>query len=82
MPPEQQQRQREHEPAPWQPKEQMPFDGPRMPNVEKPDTSNIIKKLRSVDRESSRKYRQRSGQPEIVELIELFLYSPDIRVGG
>jgi hypothetical protein len=27
-------------------------------------------------------YRQRSGQPEIVKLIELFLYSPDIRVGG
>jgi hypothetical protein len=51
--PEQDQQRRERpyeEPAPWTPKEQSPFNGPRTPNVQKPDTSSIIKKLKSIDR--------------------------------
>jgi hypothetical protein len=59
--PDQQQRQPSHD-EPWLPKEQAPFSGPRTPAVDKPDTSGIIKKLRSVERDASRKYRQRSGQ--------------------
>jgi hypothetical protein len=52
--PEQDQQRRERpyeEPAPWTPKEQSPFNGPRTPNVQKPDTSSIIKKLKSIDRD-------------------------------
>jgi hypothetical protein len=50
--PDQKQRERpREESAPWTPKEQSPFDGPRTPNVQKPDTSSIIKKLKSIDRD-------------------------------
>ena len=36
--------------------------GPKTPNVAKPDTNNLLKRLRSIDPDQSRKYRQRSGQ--------------------
>jgi hypothetical protein len=36
--------------------------GPKAPNVSKPDTSNLLKRLRSIDPDQSRKFRQRSGQ--------------------
>ncbi|HSZ76027.1 MAG TPA: ubiquitin-like protein UBact [Chthoniobacterales bacterium] len=36
--------------------------GPKSPNVSKPDTNSLLKRLRSIDPDQSRKYRQRSGQ--------------------
>jgi hypothetical protein len=63
MNPEQRQREPEREqPAPWTRKEQSPFDGPKSPNSEKPDTDAILKKLRTVDPKQTKRYRQRSGQ--------------------
>jgi len=47
--------------SPW---ERKPSDegGPKTPNVSKPDTNSLLKRLRSIDPDQSRKYRQRSGQ--------------------
>jgi hypothetical protein len=36
--------------------------GPRSIDVSKPDTESILKKLRSIDRDGAKKYRQKSGQ--------------------
>jgi hypothetical protein len=36
--------------------------GPKTPNVSKPDTNSLLKRLRSIDPDQSKKYRQRSGQ--------------------
>ena len=36
--------------------------GPKTPDVSKPDTNSLLKRLRSIDPDQSRKYRQRSGQ--------------------
>ncbi len=60
---EQQQRERpHHDDAPWAPKQAGPFDGPRTPSVDKPDTAKLLKRMREIDSEQSRKYRQRSGE--------------------
>lgn len=48
--------------APWTPKKDGPFDGPRSPDIQKPDTSRLLKRMNSIDKNQSRKYRQRSGQ--------------------
>jgi hypothetical protein len=47
--------------SPW---ERKPSDegGPKTPNVSKPDTNSLLKRLRSIDPDQSRKYRQRSGE--------------------
>ena len=38
-------------------------DGPKPPNVKRPDPSNdLLKRMRRVDPEQARRYRQRSGQ--------------------
>jgi hypothetical protein len=64
--PEQQQQQRERQrtvdPAPWEPKGESPFGGPRTPTIDKPDTSRLLKRMRSTDKNGSKKYRQRSGE--------------------
>ena len=36
--------------------------GPKIPNISKPDTGRILKRMRSVVPDQSRKFRQRSGQ--------------------
>jgi hypothetical protein len=36
--------------------------GPKAPNISKPDTNSLLKRLRSIDPDQSRKYRQRSGE--------------------
>ena len=47
--------------APWARKE--PFEsGPRSLREGVPDTSNILKKLRTTDPNMAKRYRQRSGQ--------------------
>jgi hypothetical protein len=53
--PDQQQR------MPWS-REEKPLDGgnPKTPDIKKPDTSAIIKRM--VDRDAAKKYRQRSGE--------------------
>ena len=37
-------------------------DGPRPPQVEKPNTDELLKKMRKVDPDQARRYRQRTGQ--------------------
>jgi len=37
-------------------------DGPRNPDVEKPDTRRLLERMKRVDPRQARRYRQRSGQ--------------------
>ena len=37
-------------------------DGPSDPKVEKPNTDDILKKMRKVDPEQAKRYRQRTGE--------------------
>ena len=48
-------------PAPWGPKEG-DSGGPRSPDVSKPDTNDLLKRMRRVDPDQSKRYRQRTGQ--------------------
>jgi hypothetical protein len=49
------------EPAPWGPK-QGDGGGPRSPDISRPDTKDLLKKMRKVDPNQSKRYRQRTGQ--------------------
>jgi len=49
------------DPVPWGPK-QGDGGGPRSPDVSRPDTKDLLKKMRKVDPNQSRRYRQRTGQ--------------------
>jgi hypothetical protein len=49
------------EPAPWGPK-QGDSGGPRSPDVSRPDTKDLLKKMRKVDPNQSKRYRQRTGE--------------------
>ena len=49
------------EPAPWGPK-QGDGGGPRSPDISRPDTRDLLKKMRKVDPNQSKRYRQRTGQ--------------------
>src|ERR1700692_1683072 len=48
-------------PAPWEPK-QGDGNGPRSPDVSKPDTKDLLKRMRKVDPNQSKRYRQRTGE--------------------
>ena len=48
-------------PMPWGPK-QGDGGGPKSPDVSKPDTRDLLKKMRKVDPNQSKRYRQRTGQ--------------------
>jgi hypothetical protein len=48
-------------PMPWGPK-QGDGDGPRPPDISRPDTRDLLKKMRKVDPNQSKRYRQRTGQ--------------------
>jgi hypothetical protein len=37
-------------------------DGPRAPDVKRPDPSDLLRRMRRVDPEQARRYRQRSGE--------------------
>lgn len=37
-------------------------DGPMNPSVEKPDVNELLKRMRRVDPDQAKNYRQRSGQ--------------------
>ncbi len=49
-------------PAPWGPKEGGGGDGPKAPDVSKPDTKDLLKRMRKVDPDQSKRYRQRTGE--------------------
>lgn len=48
-------------PAPWERKE-ADEDGPRRPDVNAPDTKELLKKMRRVDPNQAKRYRQRTGE--------------------
>ena len=54
--------QRPVSPAPWGPKEGGGGDGPKSPDVSKPNTKDLLQRMRKVDPNQSRRYRQRTGQ--------------------
>jgi hypothetical protein len=37
-------------------------DGPSAPKVEKPNTEELLKRMRKVDPDQARRYRQRTGE--------------------
>ncbi len=37
-------------------------DGPGSPKVEKPNTDDLLKRMRKVDPDQAKRYRQRTGQ--------------------
>lgn len=37
-------------------------DGPREPKIEKPNTEDLLKRMRKVDPDQARRYRQRTGE--------------------
>ena len=37
-------------------------DGPSAPKVEKPNVEDLLKRMRKVDPEQAKRYRQRTGQ--------------------
>ena len=49
-------------PVPWGPKHGGEGDGPRSPDISRPDTKELLKKMRKVDPNQSKRYRQRTGQ--------------------
>ncbi|HUJ08812.1 MAG TPA: ubiquitin-like protein UBact [Verrucomicrobiae bacterium] len=48
-------------PAPWEKKE-VDEGGPRRPDVDAPDTKELLKKMRRVDPNQAKRYRQRTGE--------------------
>lgn len=48
-------------PAPWGPK-QGDEAGPKAPDISKPDTRDLLKRMRKVDPNQSKRYRQRTGE--------------------
>ncbi|RMH06269.1 MAG: ubiquitin-like protein UBact [Armatimonadetes bacterium] len=37
-------------------------NGPSKPDVKRPDTNELLKRMRRIDPEQARRYRQRSGE--------------------
>ena len=48
-------------PVPWSP-QQGGDGGPKAPDVSKPDTKDLLQRMRRVDPNQSKRYRQRTGQ--------------------
>ena len=46
---------------PW-PKQVHDEGGPKIPDISKPDTGRILKRMRSVAPDQSREFRRRSGE--------------------
>ena len=49
-------------PVPWRPKEGGDDGGPKAPDVSRPNTEDLLKKMRKVDPNQSKRYRQRTGE--------------------
>ena len=39
-----------------------PGEGPKAPQVDKPNTEELLKRMRKVDPDQARRYRQRTGE--------------------
>jgi hypothetical protein len=37
-------------------------EGPKRPDVNKPDTKELLRRMKRVDKDQSRRYRQRTGE--------------------
>ena len=48
-------------PVPWAP-QKGDGGGPKAPDVQKPDTKDLLQRMRKVDPNQSRRYRQRTGE--------------------
>jgi hypothetical protein len=48
--------------APWSKPDGGGEGGPRMPDVNRPNTDKLLEKMRRVDPRAARRYRQRSGE--------------------
>jgi len=54
---------RDRIPKPTEPfKRNQDEDGPKRPDVDKPDTRDLLRRMRRVDPNQSRRYRQRTGE--------------------
>ncbi|MBC8233255.1 ubiquitin-like protein UBact [bacterium] len=55
---------RDRKPKPTEPwdKQKQDEDGPKRPDVDKPDTRDLLRRMRRVDPNQSRRYRQRTGE--------------------
>jgi hypothetical protein len=55
---------RDRMPRPVDPWEKREGDdaGPRRPDVDRPDTGDLLRRMRRVDPNQSRRYRQRTGE--------------------
>lgn len=51
---------RKHRPGP--PSSEGDDNGPQSPKVEKPNVEELMKRMRKVDPDQARRYRQRTGQ--------------------
>ena len=49
------------QPAPWERKEG-DSGGPKRPDVDAPDTKDLLKRMKRVDPNQSKRYRQRTGE--------------------
>jgi len=49
-------------PAPTEPRSRPADEGPREPNVRRPGNRELLKRMRRVDPNQARRYRQRSGE--------------------
>lgn len=47
---------------PKRPEAEEPDTGPRRPDVNKPDTERFLRRMRRVDPDQARRYRQRTGE--------------------
>lgn len=48
--------------VPWAPKQGGDGGGPKAPDVSRPDTQELLRKMRKVDPNQSKRYRQRTGE--------------------
>ncbi|MCG3150531.1 MAG: hypothetical protein PCFJNLEI_04017 [Verrucomicrobiae bacterium] len=53
--------QRPTSPAPWE-KREVEDGGPKRPDATVPDTKELLNKMRRVDPNQAKRYRQRTGQ--------------------
>ena len=49
-------------PVPWGPKQGGDDGGPKAPDFSRPNTEELLKKMRRVDPNQAKRYRQRTGQ--------------------
>lgn len=47
---------------PWKREEGGDDEGPKRPDVDKPDTQRLLRRMRRVDPDQARRYRQRTGE--------------------